>query len=51
MRSSDDYRPVAKSVEVLGDHFNELERRVPGLRLHGPPSLVRALPRCFRIRP
>lgn len=46
MRSSDDYCPVAKSVEVLGDRwclllvremlrgidrFNELERSVPGI--------------------
>jgi DNA-binding HxlR family transcriptional regulator len=46
MKSSDDYCPVAKSVEVLGDrwclllvremlrgveHFNELERSVPGI--------------------
>jgi DNA-binding HxlR family transcriptional regulator len=46
MRTSDDYCPVAKSVEVLGDRwclplvremlrgvdrFNELERSVPGI--------------------
>ena len=46
MRSTDDYCPVAKSVEVLGDRwclllvremlrgvdrFNELERSVPGI--------------------
>lgn len=88
MKTSDDYCPVAKSVEVLGDRwclllvremlrgvdrFNELERSIPGIsrsvlaqRLRhleregvvdrqvaddGPPSLVRALPRWFRLRP
>ena len=88
MRTSDDYCPVARSVELLGDRwclllvremlrgvdrFNELERSVPGIsrsvlaqRLRhleregvvdrqvaddGPPSLVRALPRWFRLRP